>query len=89
MYVLCVYVCLFVFFLSGCTSFWCLFIYGVGSLVVEHFYRRYHATVPILIRGLVYVAWIYVWEFSTGTVVEVTDIDCGVLCVECMLRCMD
>ncbi|KAK3882265.1 hypothetical protein Pcinc_013345 [Petrolisthes cinctipes] len=52
--------------LVGCTSFWCLFIYGVGSLVVEQFYRRYHASVPILIRGLAYVAWIYIWEFSTG-----------------------
>ncbi|KAG7169683.1 Transmembrane protein 229B-like [Homarus americanus] len=52
--------------MACCTSVWSLFIYGVGSLVMERFYRRYHATVPLPLRGLCYVAWTYLWEFSTG-----------------------
>ncbi|MPC49377.1 Transmembrane protein 229B [Portunus trituberculatus] len=48
------------------TSVWSLFIYGVGSLGVEQLYRRFHTSLPLLLRGLCYVAWIYAWEFSTG-----------------------
>ncbi|XP_045115980.1 transmembrane protein 229B-like [Portunus trituberculatus] len=50
---------------SGSTSVWSLFIYGVGSLGVEQLYRRFHTSLPLLLRGLCYVAWIYAWEFST------------------------
>ncbi|XP_037795080.1 transmembrane protein 229B-like [Penaeus monodon] len=56
--------------LLGCTSVWALFIYGIGSLVIEKFYRDYHATVPILLRGFVYVGWTYIWEFSTGFILR-------------------
>ncbi|XP_069994585.1 transmembrane protein 229B [Penaeus vannamei] len=56
--------------LVGCTSVWALFIYGVGSLVIERFYRDYHASVPLLLRGLVYVGWTYIWEFSTGFILR-------------------
>ncbi|XP_064095573.1 transmembrane protein 229B-like [Macrobrachium nipponense] len=59
--------------LTGCTSVWSLFIYGVGTLVGEKFYRRFHATVPLLIRGLVYVAWIYLWEYTTGRILRMYD----------------
>ncbi|KAK7069978.1 hypothetical protein SK128_023395 [Halocaridina rubra] len=56
--------------LSGCTSVWSLLIYSIGSLVVEKFYRTYYATVPILLRGLIYVAWIYLWEYTTGRILR-------------------
>ncbi|XP_053653439.2 transmembrane protein 229b [Cherax quadricarinatus] len=56
--------------LIGCTSVWSLFIYGIGSLVVEKFYRIYHSTLPLLVRGLLYVVWTYVWEFTTGMVLR-------------------
>ncbi|KAK8390547.1 hypothetical protein O3P69_010318 [Scylla paramamosain] len=56
--------------LVGSTSVWSLFIYGVGSLVVEQLYRRFHTSLPLLLRGLCYVAWIYVWEFSTGLILR-------------------
>ncbi|XP_069180618.1 transmembrane protein 229B [Procambarus clarkii] len=52
--------------LVGCTSVWSLLIYGVGSLAIEKFYRVYHSTIPLPLRGLIYVFWTYVWEFSTG-----------------------
>ncbi|XP_052827617.1 transmembrane protein 229B [Octopus bimaculoides] len=50
----------------GNTSVWSLLIYGVAILVVEQIHYRLQDTVPLLCRGLIYMLWTYLWEFSTG-----------------------
>ncbi|XP_064487764.1 transmembrane protein 229B-like [Ornithodoros turicata] len=53
--------------LAGCSSVWSLFIYALSCWVIEVMYLRLEARrVPMLLRGLIYLTWIYVWEFSTG-----------------------
>jgi len=52
--------------LTGVTSVWSLPIYGVSTLIVEKMYLRMDGRVPLPVRGLVYLAWTYTWEFSTG-----------------------
>lgn len=50
----------------GVTSVWSLFIYGASTLVIEKMYLSLKETVPLLLRLVIYVCWIYLWEFSTG-----------------------
>ncbi|KAJ8045144.1 hypothetical protein HOLleu_08087 [Holothuria leucospilota] len=50
----------------GVTSVWSLFIYGASTLVIEKMYLKMKDTVPLIIRLVIYVLWIYLWEFSTG-----------------------
>lgn len=53
--------------LAGCSSVWSLFIYALSCWVIEIMYLRLEARhVPMIFRGLLYVAWIYTWEFTTG-----------------------
>ncbi|XP_043206676.1 transmembrane protein 229B-like [Amphibalanus amphitrite] len=54
----------------GCTSIWSLFIYATGVFVNERLFLRMRDSVPILVRGLVYVLWTYTWEYSTGRVLD-------------------
>ncbi|XP_002733584.1 transmembrane protein 229B-like [Saccoglossus kowalevskii] len=58
----------------GCSSVWSLFIYGISTLIIERMYLsllkdRY----SILVRGLIYTVWIYLWEFSSGYVLKQFD----------------
>ena len=56
--------------LHGCTSVWSFPIYALSSLVVEQLYLFMNGRVPLLMRGFMYVIWIYFWEFATGLVLR-------------------
>lgn len=52
--------------LHGCSSVWSFPIYGISCLIVEKMFLAMDGKIPLLLRGVVYLAWTYVWEFSTG-----------------------
>ncbi|XP_063231174.1 transmembrane protein 229B-like [Bacillus rossius redtenbacheri] len=53
--------------LPGCSSVWSLAIYGISGLAMEQIHSACHRSgVPLLARGVAYLAWVYLWEFSTG-----------------------
>lgn len=54
----------------GVTSLWSFFIYGLSTIVVERMYLNMRHSVPLLARALIYTAWSYSWEFSTGYVLK-------------------
>lgn len=56
--------------LQGNTSVWALFIYGTCILILEGMYCRLRNRCPLLVRCLIYTAWIFAWEFSTGVVLS-------------------
>ena len=56
--------------LHGCTSLWSFPIYGLSMLVVEKIFLTLDTKIPLVLRGLVYLVWTYVWEFSTGYVLR-------------------
>jgi len=58
------------FRLHGCTSVWSLFIYAVGVFVNERMFLRMRGSVPAAVRGLVYVAWTFLWEYSAGVALD-------------------
>lgn len=51
---------------AGYTSIWSLFIYSIGVFVNERLYLRMRGSVPAVARGVVYVCWVYLWEYCTG-----------------------
>ncbi|MGH0155509.1 UNVERIFIED_CONTAM: hypothetical protein FKN15_029904 [Acipenser sinensis] len=55
---------------EGNTSVWALFIYGTCILILEGMYCRLRNRCPLLVRCLIYTAWIFAWEFSTGVVLS-------------------
>lgn len=52
----------------GNTSIWCLFIYGLSTMVIEKLIPilKDKYGVPLVLRALIYTVWTYSWEFSTG-----------------------
>lgn len=52
--------------LHGCTSVWSFPIYGFSFYVVEKMFIALDDKTSIFLRGLVYLVWTYIWEFSTG-----------------------
>ena len=56
--------------LHGCTSVWSFPIYALSSLAVERMFLLMNGRVPLLLRGLIYVLWTYLWEFFTGLVLR-------------------
>uniref|UniRef100_A0A5S6QXG3 Transmembrane protein 229B n=1 Tax=Trichuris muris TaxID=70415 RepID=A0A5S6QXG3_TRIMR len=52
--------------LHGITSLWAAFIYGLALLTGEQLYAKMQNRHGVLFRGLVYLLWAYLWEFSTG-----------------------
>ncbi|XP_067830891.1 transmembrane protein 229B-like [Heptranchias perlo] len=54
----------------GVTSVWALFIYGTSIMVVERMYLCLKDRCPSVVRCLIYTAWTYVWEFSTGYILR-------------------
>lgn len=52
----------------GHSSLWSFFMYGFGSFIIEQLYLRWKdkAYLPMPVRGVLYVVWVYVWEFSCG-----------------------
>lgn len=56
--------------LHGCTSVWSFPIYSLSSFAVERMFLFLDGRVPLLVRGLIYVVWTYMWEFVTGLVLR-------------------
>ncbi|KFD48795.1 hypothetical protein M514_10350 [Trichuris suis] len=52
--------------LHGLTSIWAAFIYGLTLLTGEQIYAKMRNRHGIFVRGLAYLLWAYLWEFSTG-----------------------
>ena len=52
--------------LHGCTSVWSFPIYAISSYVVERMFIYLNDKVHVLLRGLIYLGWTYIWEFLTG-----------------------
>ena len=52
----------------GHSSMWSFFMYGFGSFVIEQLYLVWKdkAYLPMPVRGILYVLWVYLWEFSCG-----------------------
>ena len=58
----------------GITSIWTFPIYGSSTLVVEFLHPRLEEMgIPLLGRGVIYMMWTYLWEFSTGYVLKFFD----------------
>jgi Predicted membrane protein len=50
---------------------WSLAIYGISGTVMEHIYAACkRLRVPLLLRGVCYLLWVYTWEFSTGLLLK-------------------
>lgn len=56
--------------LHGCTSMWSFPIYALSMLAIEKMFLALHTKVPLILRGLVYLSWTYLWEFSTGYILR-------------------
>lgn len=56
----------------GHSSLWSFFQYGFGSFVVEQMYLTCKDKwyLPMPVRGVLYVIWVYLWEFSWGVVLR-------------------
>lgn len=58
----------------GYTSVWSLAIYGISGMIMERIYAACkRSRVPLLLRGLCYLLWVYLWEFSTGFILKKFD----------------
>lgn len=52
---------------TGVSSFWAFVIYAISHVVVEKMSKHLiKSKIPLVIRGVVYVMWTYIWEFSAG-----------------------
>lgn len=56
--------------LHGCTSVWSFPIYAVSSFVVERMFLFLNGKTSVVVRGVLYVLWTYIWEFVTGLVLR-------------------
>ncbi|XP_053124510.1 transmembrane protein 229B-like [Hemicordylus capensis] len=54
----------------GVTSVWAFFIYGTCGFILERIYLQQREKWCLLTRCLVYTLCIYLWEFSTGSVLR-------------------
>ena len=52
--------------LHGCTSLWSFPMYALSILVLEKMFLMLKDKVILPLRVVLYVAWTYAWEFSTG-----------------------
>lgn len=50
----------------GVTSLWCILIYGASFMCIEQMYLRLKDKYSLFTRCIIYTAWTYLWEFSTG-----------------------
>ena len=51
--------------LVGVSSPWAFFIYAFSHIFIEKVQPKL-ASLPLALRGLIYLIWTYFWEFSTG-----------------------
>ncbi|KAL1234551.1 Transmembrane protein [Trichinella spiralis] len=59
--------------LHGLTSIWAAFIYGFTMLTGEVVYLSLQDRCSLLVRGVFYLIWAYIWEFSTGLLLRQFD----------------
>ena len=59
----------------GNSHIWAFFIYGISTLVIEKTlpFLKDRLGLPLIVRGLVYTVWTYLWEFSTGFILRQFD----------------
>lgn len=61
--------------LMGNTSIWIMPIYGISGLVCEKIQDWCMARkLSLPVRGVVYLIWTYIWEFSSGFVLKQFDL---------------
>lgn len=59
---------------AGDSNIWSLPIYGISGLVMEKMADKMLTKgVPMLLRGVIYLTWIYFWEYSTGFLLRSMD----------------
>ena len=57
--------------LKGFSSLWSFFNYGLGTLMAEAYHEFLVALkVPLIIRLVIYVLLLYVWEFTAGMILR-------------------
>ena len=56
--------------LHGCTSVWAFPIYAISMYAIEKMFLSLHTKVPLAVRGLAYLSWTYLWEFTTGYILR-------------------
>jgi uncharacterized membrane protein len=56
--------------LHGCTSVWSFPIYSISSYVIELMFLSMNGKVNLFIRGIIYLLWTYLWEFTTGLILR-------------------
>lgn len=52
----------------GCILVWSFFIYVVLFYVVERMYLFLKDRINMVVCGVIYVIWMYVWEFFIGLI---------------------
>lgn len=61
--------------LMGNTSIWIMPIYGISGLVCEQIHMVCaKKNMPLYLRGFVYLLWTYLWEFSSGFILQQFDL---------------
>lgn len=54
----------------GCIFVWSFFIYVILFFVVERMFLFLNDKISLVIRGFLYVVWIYIWEFLIGFILR-------------------
>lgn len=57
----------------GHSSLYAFFIYGIASLVVEHFYLRYLKGKSLLLRSIIWTLFGFSWEYAAGFILRQFD----------------
>lgn len=56
--------------LHGCTSVWSFPIYSISSYAIELMFLALNGKVNLFFRGIIYLLWTYLWEFTTGLILR-------------------
>ena len=56
--------------LHGSTSLWSFPIYGISIYVLERISEAIKPHVFLPIRAVIYIMWTYLWEYSTGYILQ-------------------
>ena len=59
--------------LHGSNSLWSFPMYGIAIYVIEIIYKAMRDKFVFPLRMIVYIAWIYIWEYSCGYVLRMFD----------------
>lgn len=59
--------------LHGSTSLWSFPMYGIAIFMIEIIYKSINDKVVLPLRMIIYIAWIYTWEYSCGYILRIFD----------------